>query len=125
MYVIADSSLTIRRIVSRILLGLEVPIEQIVHAPTVADVARVLDNGVPTLLVTEWDLPGGDALDLVTRLRALSGGATAPVLLLSGRSLSAELERAAQAGVSDVVIRPFTPHLLREKLGQLLGKPVL
>lgn len=125
MHVIADSSLTIRRIVTRILVGLDVPAESIVGAPSVPDLSRLLDGELPKLLVVDWDLPGGDALEAVARLRALASGNGAAVLLITTRSLSVDMEKAATVGVSDVVLRPFTPHLLREKLGSLLGKPVI
>lgn len=66
------------------------------------------------------DLPDGDGLTLIARLRA--GGLRTPLLLAADQPTDQTVVHALDAGASDLVAYPFRPALLRARLrAQLRG----
>ena len=71
------------------------------------------------LILLAVRLSDGDGLAWCIELRA--AGFTAPIIVMSGNS--ADLHRAAQAGVTTVLKKPFTIGYLLERIEETLGKP--
>src|SRR5262249_10181330 len=62
---------------------------------------------VPDLILLDFDMPGLDGVDTLTRLRDLPGGGRARVVVLSGRVAPADRWRFAVLGVNDFVAKPI------------------
>ena len=74
------------------------------------------------LIISDFNMPEMDGLML---LRAVCGHAALrklPFILLTGRGDRELLVKAAQAGVNNYLVKPFTTPILREKIEQVLGK---
>jgi serine/threonine-protein kinase len=61
----------------------------------------------PDLVLLDFDMPGLDGVDTLSRLRALPGGGRARVVVLSGRVAPADRWRFAVLGVNDFVAKPI------------------
>lgn len=70
----------------------------------------------PDLVLLDFDMPGLDGADTLSRLRALPGGDGARVVVLSGRVRAADRWRFAVLGVSDFVSKPIEFQLLVDRL---------
>jgi two-component system, chemotaxis family, chemotaxis protein CheY len=57
---------------------------------------------------------------MVRALRARPEGRAVPVLMVTTRSVREDILMAIGAGVSNYIVKPFTPQVLREKLEQIL-----
>lgn len=70
------------------------------------------------LIVCDGDLPDGRAYDFVMRLRrsALEPNRYCPVILLSGHTPSAYVEKARDCGANFVVAKPIRPMVLLERI---------
>jgi two-component system KDP operon response regulator KdpE len=68
------------------------------------EAVAVADLAPPDLVILDLGLPDLDGVDVITRLRARS---SAPILVLSGRSDSADKVEALDAGADDYVTKPF------------------
>ncbi|MFS8638365.1 MAG: response regulator, partial [Gemmatimonadota bacterium] len=44
-----------------------------------------------------------------------------PVIMVTTRSARDDIVAAAQAGVNNYVVKPFTPQVLKEKIDQVLA----
>jgi len=66
-------------------------------------------------------MPIMGGLDLVKALRARPDGARIPILMVTTRSVREDILAAAQAGVNNYVVKPFTPQILKEKIDQVMG----
>src|SRR5688500_15550099 len=59
------------------------------------------------LVVVDWQLPGMDGNELSRRIRALPGGDTSAILMMTGRTGAEDLAAALEAGVGDYLAKPF------------------
>ncbi len=80
---------------------------QVEHLPDGSAAWRRLETGWPDydLLLFDINMPGLDGIELSARTRA--AGCTAPIIVVSGRLTSIELDALKQAGVDRVLAKPF------------------
>jgi signal transduction histidine kinase/HPt (histidine-containing phosphotransfer) domain-containing protein len=72
----------------------------------------------------DLQLPGADAMKLVSDIRALPAGQSLPLILLSSVRLRSDDTRAADAGISLFVHKPVRPSQLLEALARALSVQV-
>lgn len=115
---VIDDSRTMRRIVSRVLVGLGY---EVVEA---ADGQQALDalaaGPLPDLACVDWNMPVMDGLTFVTTVRANRDWRDITLMMVTTESEHSQIVRALAAGAHEYLIKPFTPDALREKL-DLLG----
>jgi CheY-like chemotaxis protein len=70
----------------------------------------------PDLVLLDFDMPGLDGVDTLSRLRALPGGEAARVVVISGRINSSDRWRFAVLGVHDFVKKPIDFRRLVDRL---------
>jgi eukaryotic-like serine/threonine-protein kinase len=70
----------------------------------------------PDLVLLDFDMPGLDGVDTLSRLRALPGGDAARVVVISGRVTSSDRWRFAVLGVHDFVKKPIDFRRLVDRL---------
>ena len=68
------------------------------------------------LAVLDWRLPGVDGNELCRRIRALPGGDTSAILMMTGRTGPEELAAVLDAGASDYLAKPFDLDVLQVRL---------
>ena len=78
----------------------------------------------PDVVVCDIMMPKLSGLEVVERLRADADGATAniPVVLLSAKAQSAEVQRGLDVGADDYVTKPFDPLDLVERVTAVADK---
>ena len=77
----------------------------------------------PDLILADVMMPNMDGFELTRRLRMDERTATAKVILLTARGLSADRLEGFAVGADDYVIKPFdTPELLA-RIGDVLARP--
>lgn len=116
-FLVVDDSATMRRIVVNSLrrIGYEECIEA-------GDGAEALERFDPSVefVITDWNMPTMTGLEFVRALRARQDGRSVPVLMVTTRSVREDIVQAAQAGVNNYVVKPFTPQVLKEKIVQVV-----
>ena len=70
----------------------------------------------PQLVFVDADLPGGQALELCRRLRSEPHTTTTKIVLIAGRRSPLDRTATAEAGVDDVLVKPFSPLQLLAKV---------
>jgi two-component system, chemotaxis family, chemotaxis protein CheY len=76
------------------------------------------------LIISDYNMPEMDGLGLLRAVRGTPAVRKLPFILLTGRGDRELVVKAAQAGVNDYLIKPFTSALLRQKIEQVMGKLV-
>jgi two-component system chemotaxis response regulator CheY len=74
------------------------------------------------LIISDYNMPEMDGLELLRAVRGHPAVRKLPFILLTGRGDRELVVKAAQAGVNNYLVKPFTPAILREKIEQVLGK---
>jgi two-component system chemotaxis response regulator CheY len=75
-----------------------------------------------SLLITAWNLPGMDGVELTRKLRETEETAKVRVLIVTPRNSREDLALAREAGVNAYVLKPFSPELLRSRIERLLAE---
>lgn len=72
------------------------------------------------LIVSDWNMPGMTGLDLLKKVRADETMKKVPFIMVTAEGEKENIIAAVQAGVSNYVIKPFTPDTLEGKLKAVL-----
>jgi two-component system, chemotaxis family, chemotaxis protein CheY len=74
------------------------------------------------LVVSDWNMPQLSGLELLRKVRALESTRKTPFVLVTAEAEQKNILEAVQAGVSNYVVKPFTPATFKEKLEQVHSK---
>lgn len=80
-----------------------------------------LDAANPAdLLIIDRELPGEGGIGFVAAYRRRGGAA--PVIMLSTEAERSAVVEALRAGVSDYLLKPLTPDLFSQRIGETLQR---
>ena len=115
-----DDSPTMRRIIVNTLR--RIGFGNVTEATNGKDALAKLNVDEFNFIITDWDMPEMDGLTFVTTLRTMDQYKQLPVLMVTTRSVKEDIVAAMNAGVSNYIVKPFTPDTLKEKIQQVLSK---
>jgi len=70
----------------------------------------------PRLIISDWEMPGFDGLELCRRVRAHNDGHHVHFIMLTMHAEEADLSRAFDAGVDDFLAKPFDSAAMMARL---------
>jgi len=114
---VVDDFSTMRRIIKNLLRDLGFNNADEADDGTTA--LPMLQTGSYDLLITDWNMPGMQGIDLLRAVRADPKLSTMPVLMVTAEQKKAQIIEAAQAGVNGYIVKPFTAATLKEKLEKI------
>jgi two-component system, OmpR family, phosphate regulon response regulator PhoB len=76
----------------------------------------------PDLVILDARLPGMSGLEVCRELRAGPGTARTPIIMLTTRARSQDIEQAYAAGATDYVVKPFSPRQLQLRVESALQR---
>jgi two-component system chemotaxis response regulator CheY len=114
---IVDDSPTMRRMIISSLH--HIGFRDCVEASDGEEALRAFDSSIGCV-ITDWNMPNMSGLDFVRSLRA-EHGSDVPIIMVTTRSVREDIVQAARAGVTNYIVKPFTPQVLKDKLDQVLG----
>lgn len=118
--VVVDDSSTMRRIIKNTLIRLGYT--DIYEGEDGVKGWEALDANPDTgMLITDWNMPEMNGLELVQKVRADARFEDLPIIMVTTEGGKAEVITALKAGVNNYIVKPFTPQVLKEKLGAVLG----
>lgn len=79
----------------------------------------MLQNGSYDFVISDWNMPQMEGIDLLKAIRADDRIGKTPVLLVTAESKKEKIIEAAQAGVNDYVVKPFNAEILSEKISRI------
>ena len=118
---VVDDSSTMRRIIKNTLIRLNY--KDILEGEDGVQGWEVLDaNPDIDMLITDWNMPNMNGLELVKKVRADQRFTEIPIIMVTTEGGKAEVITALKAGVNNYIVKPFTPAVLKEKLGAVIGE---
>ena len=117
---IVDDFSTMRRIIKNLLRDLGFNNTQEADDGTTA--LPMLQAGGFDFLVTDWNMPGMQGIDLLKAVRADGKLQSLPVLMVTAEAKREQIVEAAQAGVNGYIVKPFTAATLKEKIEKIFER---
>ena len=117
---VVDDFSTMRRIVKNLLKQLGYV--NIDEAEDGAQAYEKAKDGSYGFIVSDWNMPNMDGLDLVKSVRANPDIKDLPILMVTAEAEKDKVIAAIQAGVNNYIVKPFTGDTLKEKMDKVLEK---
>jgi len=118
---VVDDSSTMRRIIVNTLARLGY--KDVIQAADGVEAWEALQkNDDIGVVITDWNMPNMNGLELVKKIRAQEKYKLMPIIMVTTEGGKKEVIIALKAGVNNYIVKPFTPQVLKEKLEGVLGK---
>jgi two-component system chemotaxis response regulator CheY len=119
-FLVVDDFATMRRIVRNLLR--ELGFNNIEEAEDGVDALQKLRTKSFDFVVSDWNMPNMQGIDLLRAIRADDKLRALPVLMVTAEAKRENIIEAAQAGVNGYVVKPFNADTLREKLDAIFQR---
>jgi len=117
---VVDDFSTMRRIIKNLLRDLG--FTNIQEADDGNTALPMLQSGDFEFVVTDWNMPGMQGIDLLRAIRADDKLKHLPVLMVTAEAKKEQIVMAAQAGVNGYIVKPFTAGTLKAKLDKIFER---
>ena len=117
---VVDDFSTMRRIIKNLLKDLG--FTNVQEADDGSTALPMLQQGDFDFVVTDWNMPGMQGIDLLRNIRSDDSLKHLPVLMVTAEAKKEQIVAAAQAGVNGYVVKPFTAATLKEKLDKIFER---
>jgi two-component system chemotaxis response regulator CheY len=114
---VVDDFATMRRIIRNILRQLGY--EDMDEADDGNTALAKLRTGKFDFVITDWNMPNMNGLELVRALRADAALRKMPVLMVTAEAMKENIVEAVKAGIDNYIVKPFTPEIMKEKLARI------
>lgn len=119
-FLVVDDFSTMRRIIRNLLK--ELGYSNVEEAEDGSSALNRLKRETFDFVITDWNMPGMDGLQLLQSVRADASMANLPVLMVTAEAKKENIIAAAQSGASGYIVKPFTSATLDEKLTKIFEK---
>jgi len=119
-FLVVDDFPTMRRIVRSLLK--ELGFTNVEEAEDGQDALKKLRAGKFEFIVSDWNMPNLDGLEMLKEIRQDDALKSLPVLMVTAEAKKENIIAAAQAGANGYVVKPFTAATLEEKLNKIFDK---
>lgn len=114
-----DDSATMRRIIKNQLK--QAGYEEVDEAGNGREALTMLAQTHYDLLITDWNMPEMNGLDLVKEVRRIDASKAMPILMVTTVAGKEDIVTALKAGVNNYMVKPFDTATLRAKIAQVAG----
>jgi len=98
----------------------KVGLQKVSDAADGFEALSVLKQEKIDLIVSDWNMPKMDGLELLKAVRGDEKYKHIPFLMITAENRKENVIDAIQAGTSEFIAKPFTDGTLREKLNKIL-----
>ncbi|MCF8240203.1 MAG: response regulator [Melioribacteraceae bacterium] len=120
-FLVVDDSVTMRRIVVNTLKNIGF-VNYVEAADGKEALQKLHANTNINFVITDWNMPEMSGLELVKSIRGDENFANLPILMVTTRGVKEDIVEALKVKVSNYVVKPFTPAVLKDKIDQILSQ---
>ena len=117
---IVDDFATMRRIVKNLLRDLGYM--NTTEADDGATALPILKNGEFDFVITDWNMPNMQGIELLQEIRKDENLKHIPVLMVTAEAKREQIVKAATAGVNGYVVKPFAAETLKTKIEKIFER---
>jgi len=116
-FLVVDDSSTMRRIICNTLQASGY--SDVVEAGDGVEGLDVFEkNPDVNIILTDWNMPNMNGLEFLSKVRETNK--EIPIVMVTTEAEKQNVVTAIKAGANNYIVKPFTPEVLKEKIGQFL-----
>ena len=119
-FLVVDDFSTMRRIVSSLIR--ELGTESITEAEDGVEALSKLSKGVFDFIISDWNMPRMNGLELLQAVRADASLSKIPFLLITAEARKENIVDAVKAGADGYIVKPFSASVLGDKITNILNR---
>lgn len=116
---VVDDFSTMRRIIKNILRQLG--FTNIVEADDGTTAWEILNKDKIEFIISDWNMPQMTGIQLLRKVRASEEFGDLPFLMVTAEAQQENIIEAAQARVSNYIVKPFTAEVLKQKIDKIFA----
>ncbi len=116
---VVDDFATMRRIIKGVLR--QMGLDKIVEAEDGSIALETLKKEEIGLIVSDWNMPNMSGLELLKAVKGDDGLKGIPFIMVTAEGLKDNVLEAVKVGVTNYVVKPFTPEAFSEKIQAALN----
>ncbi len=118
---LADDSLTMRRIITKMLN--DMGYQDIVTVDCGTDVFPALAaNNDIDLILLDWNMPLMNGVDCLKKIKSDPASAEIPVIMVTSEATQSKIVEAIQIGANGYLVKPFEAETLKDKITKALAR---
>ena len=118
---VVDDSITIRKVLSKILKMIELDVDQVVEAKDGKEALECLKQSWFDLVITDLNMPVMTGMELIDEMAADGLLKDIPVVVISTDGSTTRIEELKKKGVKEYIRKPFTPETVGSVISKALG----
>lgn len=122
--IVIDDMLTMRKIITKMLkqIGFTNIQEADDGATAWPMIEEAINSGEPfEFIVSDWNMPKMTGLELLERIRKDERTKKLPFLMITAEAEQSNVLKVVKAGVSNFIVKPFTPETMKEKIDKIFA----
>ena len=116
---IVDDFSTMRRIIKNILRQLD--LNNVVEADDGTTAWEVLNKDHIDFIISDWNMPQMTGIELLRKVRASEDFGHLPFLMVTAEAQQSNIIEAAQARVSNYIVKPLTAETMKQKIDKIFA----
>ncbi|MBW8192758.1 hybrid sensor histidine kinase/response regulator [Neiella marina] len=98
--------------------------KEVYQASNGAEALRILRNHRIELILSDWNMPVMTGIDFLKAVKADENWQRIPFIMVTAEAERDKVREAIRFGVSELIIKPFTPNMMRERIERAFKRPV-
>ncbi len=119
---IVDDSLPMRAMVKKTIKASGFNVGQFFDAGNGKEALEVLRREWLDLVVTDYNMPDMNGLELLSQMKTDEILKTIPVVVVTTEGSQQRVREFKEKGAADYIKKPFTPEEIRDKLSRIMGE---
>lgn len=119
---IVDDSLPMRAVVKKTITASGFMVGKFYDAGNGKEALEILSREWMDLVVTDYNMPDMNGLELLSHMKADEILKTIPVVVITTEGSQQRVREFMEGGAADYIRKPFTPEEIRNKLSLIMGE---
>jgi len=99
----------------------KIGIKDVTEAENGQDAIEKMGDDNWDMVITDWNMPEMNGEEFVKELRSKPKYKDMPILMITTRGMQDDVMTAIKIGVNGYVVKPFTPEILKKKIGEIFS----
>lgn len=119
---VVDDSLPMRKVIRKTIMASGFAMADFEEASNGTEALEILKKKWMDIVVTDYNMPGMNGLELIGIMKQDEIFKTIPVLVITTEGGQKRMDEFREKGAAGYIRKPFTPEEIRAKLHEILGE---